>query len=253
MKHTRLFLACVLVSGVAASAIAQRPNRQMGGRQTPPPGRQDPRRAQLEGDIRRGFARAVRERVGLTDEQMQKLGPMTQRYEDQRRVLFAEERLARVSLQTMLRDEATADATKVTELLDKLSIELPRRRLQLMEAEQRDLATIMNPVQRAKFLGLQEQIRRRLEEMRPMGPPDGQFGEPQPPDSQSVRLSVEPLRAEILVNGRLRAAGRLATYLPAGSHEIEFRAIGCTTMRETITVERGQPVVVPRKTLTCQP
>jgi len=45
-------------------------------------------------------------------------------------------------------------------------LEIQKRLLQLMESEQRELATIMTPVQRAKFTALQEQIRRRVEQMR---------------------------------------------------------------------------------------
>ena len=40
----------------------------------------------------------------------------------------------------------------------------------------------MTPLQRAKYLGFQEQVRRRLEQMRPpMGGPDGGMPPRQPP------------------------------------------------------------------------
>jgi hypothetical protein len=64
-----------------------------------------------------------------------------------------------------MRNEQTADPAKVDRLLQQL-VDVQKRRVQLMEAEQRDLATVMSPLQRAKFMALQEQIRRRLEEMR---------------------------------------------------------------------------------------
>jgi hypothetical protein len=41
-----------------------------------------------------------------------------------------------------------------------------RRRLDLAAEEQRELATIMTPVQRARYLALQETVRRRTDEMR---------------------------------------------------------------------------------------
>jgi hypothetical protein len=123
-----------------------------------------PERARLEGEIRRGFARAVRERVGLSDEQMRRLAPLTQRHEQQRRALQLEERRARMALQAELLG-ASPDTTAVARLLDTL-LDVQRRRLQMIEAEHRDLATVMTAVQRARYLALQEQVRRRVEQLR---------------------------------------------------------------------------------------
>jgi periplasmic protein CpxP/Spy len=122
-------------------------------------------RARLESAIRRGFAQAARRRVGLSDAQINQLAPIMQRYEQQRRQLLRDERDARVSLRAQMRNEQTADATKVDQLLQRL-VDVQKRRVQLVEAEQRELATVMTPLQRAKFIALQEQIRRRMEEMR---------------------------------------------------------------------------------------
>jgi hypothetical protein len=71
--------------------------------------------------------------------------------------------------------------------MDKL-LELERRRIDLLEAEQKDLATFLTPLQRAKYQALQENVRARLEDsMRPaplpgdstaVGPPVGQRGAP---------------------------------------------------------------------------
>ena len=126
---------------------------------------QQTNRANLENDIRRRFAQLVRQRVGLTDTQIARIAPMTQRYEAQRRQLLVEERNARQSLRVMLRNESTADTAQVSRRIQQL-IDIQRRRVQLVEAEQRELATVMTPIQRAKFMALQEQVRRRLEQMR---------------------------------------------------------------------------------------
>jgi Skp family chaperone for outer membrane proteins len=64
-----------------------------------------------------------------------------------------------------MRDERTADAKQVDGLLNKM-VEIQQRRARLLESEQRDLAAIMSPFQRAKYMALQEQVRRRLEQMR---------------------------------------------------------------------------------------
>jgi hypothetical protein len=41
-----------------------------------------------------------------------------------------------------------------------------KRRATLLESEQRDLATIMTPIQRARYMALQEQVRRQVEQRR---------------------------------------------------------------------------------------
>jgi len=43
---------------------------------------------------------------------------------------------------------------------------IQRTRIDLAEQEQRDLAKFMQPAQRAGYLALQEQLRRRVEQMR---------------------------------------------------------------------------------------
>ena len=95
---------------------------------------------------------------------MAKLGPISQKYEQQRRQLQVEERDARVSLRRSIREES-ADSAEVSKLLRTL-VELQQRRSHILAAEQIELATIMTPLQRAKFMAMQEQIRRRLEQMR---------------------------------------------------------------------------------------
>ena len=138
-------------------------------------------RARLEGEIRRSFARAVRERVGLTDDQMQRLAPITRRHEQQRRELQIDERRARVMLQTELLKDAP-DSTVVARQLEAM-VGIHRRRTQLVESEHRDLATVMTVVQRARYFAVQEQFR-RLVEQRLQGPPrdgGGAAGRRRPP------------------------------------------------------------------------
>jgi periplasmic protein CpxP/Spy len=40
-----------------------------------------------------------------------------------------------------------------------------RRRLDLMEREQRELARFLSPVQRAKYIGLQDELRRTMQDV----------------------------------------------------------------------------------------
>jgi len=175
----RAAAVALAASALLSSELAsQRPVRQMQG--DPPNGApmQGEGRARLEGQVRREFARVVRNRVGLSDEQMQKLGPLTQRYEEQRRRLQMDERDARMSLQGTILGDAPPDSAKVNQLLDRL-LDVQRKRLELLESEQKELATFMTPIQRAKYLAMQEQVRRRLEQLRPA--PGAPFGNGPPP------------------------------------------------------------------------
>ena len=106
---------------------------------------------------------------------MQKLAPVTQRQEDQRRRLQIDERTARESMRSVILGETTADSTGIEQMIERLK-DVQRRRVQLMDAEDKELATFMSPLQRAKFLALQENFRRQLEQMRP--PPRGAFEPP---------------------------------------------------------------------------
>jgi Spy/CpxP family protein refolding chaperone len=146
---------------IVAVVLVIAPLQAHGQQQPPPPA---PQRARLEGEVRRTFARAVRERVGLSEDQMRRLAPLTQKHEQQRRALQQQERRARLALQAQLRGD-TPDTAAVSGLLAAL-LDVQRRRVQMIEAEHRDLATVMTPVQRARYLGLQEQVRRRMEQMR---------------------------------------------------------------------------------------
>ena len=171
----RLALTAIALVGLALPATAQRG----GGR---------PPREELESEFRRRFAQVVRIRVGLTDEQMQKLGPMNERHALARRRLQIDEQATRMELQFALRGETPADTT-VNRLLGHM-IEIQKQRVQLMETEQRDLATIMTPVQRARFMALQEQLRRQMDERR--GGPPGDGGGPPPGGDRRQRRPPPP-------------------------------------------------------------
>ncbi len=152
-----LFLGVALAASAQQPDLAALPRRQSGSDSIG--------RARLEGQLRQRFALLVRNRVGLSDDQMMRLRPVTQKYEQQRRQLQMEERDTRLSLRTSLQAGQSADANQVDQMLQRM-VDIQKRRVAILEAEQRDLATIMTPIQRARYMALQEQIRRRLEQMR---------------------------------------------------------------------------------------
>lgn len=149
----RLVLALLLVVGSTSAMAAQAAQS-----------RQDEARVAAQERVRVRIARLLRERVGLTDDQLRRLAPVNQRYDARRQALFREERELRQSLRRELSAQ-TADQNRVSTQIDQL-FALQRRRLDLAAEEQRELAAIMTPVQRARYLALQETVRRRTEEMR---------------------------------------------------------------------------------------
>jgi Spy/CpxP family protein refolding chaperone len=106
----------------------------------------------------------TRRRVGLTEAQMNQLVPINQSFESERRAIQRQERVTRLALREALRDSSAADQPRIAGYLDKL-VELQRQRVELVAKEQRDLAGFMTPLQRARYTALQEQVRRRIEQM----------------------------------------------------------------------------------------
>ncbi len=151
---------CMLALGPLAAGA------QMPGRGRPGPG---PQRAQLEQRARQAYGRVLRERVGLTPEQVRQLGAANQRLAAPRQQLMRDERAARQALVQQVRLDSAADQGKVSALLAQLDA-IQRRRLELIEQEDRALAEFMSPLQRAKYRALQELVRRRMEPARRGGP-----------------------------------------------------------------------------------
>lgn len=122
-------------------------------------------REELQQRVQRMVWQATKRRVGLTDEQMTRLAPVHQRFQSQRTTLMRDERATRVALRRAMRDTTQVDQNRISGYLDQL-VQLQRRRADLLEDEQRELAKIMTPAQRARYTALQEQIRRRIEQLR---------------------------------------------------------------------------------------
>ena len=170
-RSASLPLSAMLLMIVALDAGAQvRPRRENSlpragaTRQLPDERGIAGNRAQLERRFRQMLYQVTRRRVGLSDAQMNRLMPINQRFETQRRAIQRQERETRLALRDAMRDSSHADQSRITSYLDKL-VELQRQRVELVASEQRDLAEFMTPLQRARYTALQEQVRRRVEQM----------------------------------------------------------------------------------------
>jgi hypothetical protein len=146
-----IFALAILVVGAPAGSPGQAPTRPDA-------------RAEVRDRVRQRFVRLLRDRVGLSDEQLRRFGPVSRGFEIRRQELFREERTARQSLRRELSAQAPNEA-RVAAQIDQM-FALQRRRIELAAEEQRALAAFMTPVQRARYLALQEHLRRRAEEMR---------------------------------------------------------------------------------------
>lgn len=155
-----------LIHLAAAVLVALAMNSAVLGAQRPVPDNQ--RRAQLEQQVRQRLARMLRERVGLTDEQLEQVAQVNRRFEDRRRMLVEQERDIRIGLRREVLREEDADQERVSHLLEQ-AVQVQRQRLGVLEEEHRALAEFLTPVQRAKYMAVQEQIHRALEEMRRPG------------------------------------------------------------------------------------
>ena len=80
-------------------------------------------------------------------------------------MLVEQERDVRIGLRSEVLAGEKADQQRVAQLLDQM-LRVQRERVALLEQEQRELAGFMSPIQRARYLGVQDQIRRQIEEMR---------------------------------------------------------------------------------------
>jgi hypothetical protein len=148
--------------GAAAQAAAQETAPRPEAEQGAPRARG---RAELESRVRQRIARVVQDRVRLDDEQMRRLAAVNERYDGRRRELVGMERQIRVDLRQELLAAEGANQRRVSQLLDQM-LRVQRERLDLVEREQRELAAFMTPVQRARYLAIQDQIRRSVEELR---------------------------------------------------------------------------------------
>ena len=70
-------------------------------------------------------------------------------------------------------------------------------------------------------------------------------------DSTEVRISVTPIFADIYVDDVKIGSGRHFVKLALGQHVLLYHAAGCTDITIPISVVKGPPIVIPRKTLTC--
>lgn len=183
MRLLLIALITPLVVAIPRALMAQAPAQRPPDGQRGDPGSIPQRR--MEVARRDSLLRRVRERMGevvqrqlqLSDEQARRLRTVSTRLEPRRRALLAEELAVRTALRAQIAAGDSANDAELTSLLARM-VEVQRSRAALMETEQQELSAFLTPIQRAKYLGIEEQMRLRAEQLqgRPMpgqGPPPG--------------------------------------------------------------------------------
>ncbi len=169
-------LAVVTLAWSAAASFAQVATKPGAGGNRP----------ELEQQFRQRVAKLAQERLDLTDPQMAQLQQSNARFAPQLNQIVAQERETRRQLRLEL-TSPTPNQQHVGVLLDQ-SLQLQKQRIGLVEQEQRDLARFMTPVQRARYVALQQQFRRRAQELSRQDPSERGFG------AKGVRPGLKKLR-----------------------------------------------------------
>ena len=129
-------------------------------------------RAALEQQFRERSAQLTRQRLGLSDAQMQQLEQINLRFAPQLNQLATQERDTRRELRQEMMAERSgrpANQQHVSDLLDT-SLRIQKQRIALIETEQKELARFLTPLQRARYIALQAQFRARSEQLARQNP-----------------------------------------------------------------------------------
>lgn len=132
------------------------------------------RRAELERQVRRQFMMQMSERLGLAEEQRERVSDVLAESAEARRELALESHTLRMELMQAVQDEE-APMSRFETILERLEAVRARER-EIEQQEEAALAEILDPRQRAVFLMMRMQFNARIRQMRGMrggGPPSG--------------------------------------------------------------------------------
>ena len=164
-RMNRSFRLSALVLALTGAAVFAQPVRS----QLP-----NANRPALEQQFRERVTKLAQQRIGLSDEQMTQLGQSNARFAPQLSRVAAQERETRRQLR-MEMTAPTPNQQHVSQLLGQ-ALQLQKQRIAIVEEEQKDLARFMTPVQRARYIALQQQFRRRAQELSRQNPEERGLG-----------------------------------------------------------------------------
>jgi hypothetical protein len=130
-------------------------------------------RVMLRQQVHQAWVRQVRKQLSLNDQQMRTLNQVNGKYDRQRAEVFRDERQARLGLKAAMEDTTAADQNARVEQQMNVLVQAQRRRADLFESEQKELAGFLTPLQRARFTVMQERLAAQLQKLGRDATPDG--------------------------------------------------------------------------------
>ncbi|MDZ7630451.1 MAG: hypothetical protein U5K74_03560 [Gemmatimonadaceae bacterium] len=120
-------------------------------------------RLRVENSLRQALARAVRQRLNLTDQQAVRLMDVNRKFSEDRLQLARDEIRIRRQLRQSVANGDSSRSAATGRLLDEL-LDAQRKRLELQQKEQDALSEFLTPEQRVRYIGMMEQLRRRIQQ-----------------------------------------------------------------------------------------
>ncbi len=164
MPRKRSILFAVFAAMTASGTVAHAQNR--GGRAGR--GTIGADQAPLARRVREAWGGVVRRQLHLSAEKWQQFDRVDRKFEQQRNQLRRDERQARLGLKAAMEDTTNVDQNKISQYMDQLT-QAQRRRADILDSEQKELAGFLTPLQRAKLLSLREQLNQRVRDMQQGG------------------------------------------------------------------------------------
>ncbi len=174
--YVRLGIVGGLVAGFAVGAVAQvppnAPPADQPGMQGPMnrrmmrEGMQNPdRAAMMRAQIEERFGQAIRNQLGLNDQQMERLRTVSRANEDRHRDFNQREADMFRAAMDQMKPGVAANQDSLAHLLDGIAA-LRVQRAQSEQQELRELAQFLNPLQRVKLLVMRQQLMNRVQAIR---------------------------------------------------------------------------------------
>lgn len=134
------------------------------------PGARNPQRQELERRVRARYGEMMRQRLGLSAEQSDRLGQTVDSFADRRQRLLADEQALRRRIEAILLEQDPTDE-EASSLLARMQ-DLRVEEADLFRAEQEALQQVLTPVQLVRFHAMREQLGKRIMQLRGgQGPP----------------------------------------------------------------------------------
>ncbi len=119
-------------------------------------------RQRVENALREALAQAVKQRLNLNDQQASRLMDVNRKFSEDRIRIARDEIRIRRELRQSINGRDSSRSPETARLLDEL-LDSQRQRLDLQQKEQAVLSEFLTPEQRARYMAMMEQLRRRIQ------------------------------------------------------------------------------------------